>query len=146
MFVVDLVCAGGHLFEGWYDSKDAFDEARASSLVTCPVCGDVHVEQRPSFRSIVKRGAPETPAPRTPTQPPPTLPIELQKALSQIIKIVKANTEDAGPDFAARALAMHKGDEEPAAIHGTSTPEERAVLEEEGVPFVGIPVPEIDEN
>lgn len=156
MYVVDLVCHDGHLFEGWYDSKSAFDEARASSSLSCPVCGDVHVEQRPSFKGIVSREAskPTKKAPPTTTTkptmemttPPPTLPLELQRALSQIIKIVKANSEDAGEQFAARALAMHKGDEEAAPIHGTSTPEERKTLEEEGVPFVGIPVPEIDEN
>jgi hypothetical protein len=78
--------------------------------------------------------------------PPPTLPLELQRALSQLIKHVRAHTEDAGDAFAARALAMHKGEEEAAPIHGTSTPDERALLREEGVPFVALPIPEIDEN
>ena len=158
MFVVDLVCHDGHLFEGWYDSRDAFDDARAAASLSCPVCGVHDVEQRPSFRGIVSRSSPQktppkkaatpttTTTPEMTTTPPPPMPIELQRALSQIIKMVKANTEDAGAAFAARALAMHKGDEEPAAIHGTSTAEERALLVEEGVEFVGIPVPEIDEN
>jgi hypothetical protein len=59
---------------------------------------------------------------------------------------VKAHTEDAGDRFAQRALAMHKGDEAPAAIHGTTTVDERAQLLDEGVPFAAIPVPDIDQN
>jgi len=149
MFVVDLVCAGGHLFEGWYDNRDAFAEAREAGL-SCPVCQSHDVDLRPNFRGVITRSsssAPTTSAPTTTaTSTPPPLPLEVQKALSALIKQIRAHTEDAGDAFAARALAMHKGDEEPTPIHGTSTPEERERLLEEGVPFVALPVPEIDEN
>ncbi len=74
------------------------------------------------------------------------MPLAMQRALSQLIKIVKANAEDAGEHFASRALAMHKGDEAPAPIHGTSTPAERQTLREEGVDFTALPIPEIDQN
>lgn len=78
--------------------------------------------------------------------PAPVMPLEVQQALSQLIKHIRAHTEDAGDAFATRALAMHKGDEAPAPIHGTSTPEERERLHDEGVPFLALPVPEIEEN
>lgn len=74
------------------------------------------------------------------------MPLEVQQALSQLIKFVKAHTEDAGDAFATRALAMHKGHEPPAPIHGTTTPEEREHLLDEGVPFAAIPVPDIEQN
>jgi len=145
MFVVDLVCAGGHLFEGWYDNRDAFAEAREAGLC-CPVCQNHDVDLRPNFRGVITRGAPPTSPPTPQPMPRPTMPLEVQKALSALIKQIRAHTEDAGDAFAARALAMHKGDEAPAPIHGTSTPEEREQLLDEGVPFVALPVPEIDEN
>jgi hypothetical protein len=150
MFVVDLVCADGHLFEGWYDNRDAFAEAREAGL-TCPVCQGTDVDLRPNFRGVLTRSSstsPTTTASSTTatTTVPPPLPLEVQKALSALIKHIRAHTEDAGDAFAARALAMHKGDEAPAPIHGTSTPEEREQLRDEGVPFVALPVPEIDEN
>lgn len=154
MFVVDLICADSHLFEGWYDNRDAFDEARQEHGLTCPVCNTSDVELRPNFRGIVmgsaaaKRRTPSIePSETTPTtMTPPPMPLEMQRALSQLIKVVKANTEDAGEQFATRALAMHKGDEQPAAIHGTSTHEERQLLKDEGVTFTALPVPEIDLN
>jgi len=150
MFVVDLICAESHLFEGWYDNRDAFDEARQEHGLTCPVCQSSEVELRPNFRGIVmgsgaaKRQTTTTEAPETTTPLP--MPLDVQRALSQLIKVVKANTEDAGEQFATRALAMHKGDEAPAAIHGTSTHEERQLLKDEGVTFTALPVPDIDMN
>ncbi|MDP2341424.1 MAG: DUF1178 family protein [Deltaproteobacteria bacterium] len=154
MFIVDLVCGDAHLFEGWYDNREAFDDARRTSSLTCPVCGDANVEQRPSFRGIVSR-SPAAPAPMDPSSAEPTttppapaaaVPLEVQRKLSALLKLIKSHTEDAGEQFASRALAMHKGDEEPTPIHGTSTTEEQQTLRDEGVPFGLIPVPDIDQN
>jgi hypothetical protein len=148
MFVVDLVCAAGHLFEGWYDNREAFVEAREAGL-SCPVCQGTDVDLRPNFRGVITRSSSPTTIASSTTAGstmPPRLPLEVQKALSALIKHIRAHTEDVGDAFAARALAMHRGDEAPAPIHGTSTPEERERLLEEGVPFIALPVPEIDEN
>ncbi len=149
MYVVDLVCAEGHLFEGWYDNRAAFDDASALGF-WCPCCARDAVLVRHCFRAVIKSdGGPprrtrEAEAPTS--EGPPPMPLELQKALSTLIKHVRAHSEDAGEAFAARALAMHKGDEAPAPIHGTSTPEERETLRDEGVPFVALPIPDIDQN
>jgi hypothetical protein len=143
MFVVDLICGDGHLFEGWYDNRDAFDDAVAHNELSCPQCASTQVERRPAFRGLLRSSASEAPAPVAAT---PSMPLEVQRALSQLIKLVKAQTEDAGDQFAQRALAMHKGDEASAPIHGTTTLDERAQLLDEGVPFAAIPVPEIDQN
>jgi hypothetical protein len=143
MFVVDLVCAGGHLFEGWYDNREAFTEARDAGL-TCPVCQGGDVDIRPTFRGVITRSS-STPTTTT-AAPAPPMPLEVQQALSKLIRHIRAHTEDAGDAFASRALAMHRGEEPTAPIHGTSTPEEREQLRDEGVPFLALPVPEIDEN
>jgi hypothetical protein len=147
MFVVDLICSDGHLFEGWYDNRDAFDDAAAHNELSCPQCSSTHIERRPAFRGVLRSSSTMSPveAPEA-SAPPATMPLEVQRALSQLIKLVKAHTEDAGDRFAQRALAMHKGDEAPAAIHGTTTVDERAQLLDEGVPFAAIPVPDIDQN
>lgn len=166
MYLVDLVCTDGHLFEGWYDNRSAFTETRDAGELTCPVCDTHSVDQRPTFRGVLTKRGSSTPsrtersAPKSPegaegaSTPmtaggeggPPAMPLEMQKALSKLIKLVKAHTEDAGEKFAARAIAMHKGDEAEKPIHGTSTPEDRERLADEGVPFVGLPIPDIDQN
>jgi hypothetical protein len=40
MKVLDLQCAQGHIFEGWFGSQDDYDSQRSRGLVTCPVCND----------------------------------------------------------------------------------------------------------
>lgn len=156
MFIVDLVCHDGHLFEGWYDSKDAFDDARAGEALSCPSCGEKRVDLRPSFRGIVSRSRAPRQEPATPehaetaltttTKATEAMPLEVQRALSQLLKYVRAHTEDAGSAFAQRAIAMHRGEEEATPIHGTSTPEENERLVDEGVPFARIPIPDVDQN
>jgi hypothetical protein len=149
MFVVDLVCADGHLFEGWYDSRAAFDEASGVGDVSCPICQGTDVDVRPSFRAVI--GTRGEPAPRLSEREPspspaPALPLDVQRALSSFLKAVRAHAEDAGDQFAQRALAMHRGEEAPAPIHGTSTAKERDALREEGVPFLAVPIPDVDQN
>lgn len=48
MLVVDLHCAHGHHFEGWFASSDDMVSQQARGLVSCPVCGDHEVVRRPS--------------------------------------------------------------------------------------------------
>lgn len=48
MLVVDLHCAHGHHFEGWFASSDDLVSQQSRGLVSCPVCGDHEVVRRPS--------------------------------------------------------------------------------------------------
>ncbi len=146
MFVVDLICSDGHLFEGWYDNRDAFDDAAAHRELTCPQCASTHIERRPAFRGLLRSSSSSSEATTSSEMQTPAAPLDVQRALSQLIKLVKAHTENAGEHFAHRALAMHKGEEPPVPIHGTTTAAQRAQLLDEGVPFAAIPVPEIDQN
>ncbi len=159
MFVVDLACAAGHLYEGWYDNAAAFEGARDGGELCCPTCGSGDVAQRPSFRGIATRGstapdktpapAPDAPRPAPDAQrpvPDATMPLEVQRALSRLLRAVRTHAEDVGDTFASRALAIHHGEEEARPIHGTSTAEEEQRLVDEGVPFAKIPVPDIDLN
>ena len=158
MFVVDLVCEAGHLFEGWYDHSHDFAAARDAGELSCPTCGSSSVQQRPSFKGIVMRErAPSTPRPPPPAPstspgssssppPPPALPLPVQRALSELLRVVRAHAEDVGDSFADTARAIHRGEQEARPIHGQATAEEHAALADEGVPFVVLPIPDIDQN
>lgn len=74
------------------------------------------------------------------------MPLEVQRALSQLLRAVRAHSKDVGESFATRALAMHHGEEDAHPIHGSATAEEQERLVEEGVPFASIPIPDIDQN
>ena len=135
MYIVDLRCSAGHEFEGWYDSAAEFRELQEGDELTCPLCGTEEVERVPSATRISTS--------RTRGVSPP---LEVQRALARVVQRVRETHEDVGERFAECALAIHRGEEEPRPIHGTSTPEEEEEMAQEGVPFVKIPVPDIEQN
>lgn len=126
MIVFDLQCANGHLFEGWFKDRHAFEAQMESSMVTCPVCRDNAVSKIPSAFAIKT----STPAPeRAPT------PEAMARLGRQIADFVDQNFEDVGCDFAKEALKIHYGAVEPRNIRGVSTSDEEKTLKEEGVQF-----------
>ena len=66
------------------------------------------------------------------------------KALRTFHEYMDKTFEDVGNRFAEVALKIHFGEEDSRNIKGTTTKKEEAVLREEGVPFVKIPIPKFD--
>lgn len=169
MFIVDLACDGGHEFEGWYDDAQEYRDLADKGEVTCPLCQSANVlrvpsatristatsrgekrrsePEKPSTPATAKPAAPlPQPAPGVPAKAPPPMPMEMQKALSQVLDHVRRTHEDAGPAFAEKAIRMHRGEEEERPIHGHTTPEDERRMNEEGVEYAKIPIPDIDKN
>jgi hypothetical protein len=48
MIILDLNCANGHRFEGWFASVDAFADQQNEGHVSCPVCESTRVVRIPS--------------------------------------------------------------------------------------------------
>lgn len=63
MLVVDLHCAHGHGFEGWFASADDLASQKARGLLSCPVCGDGDVTRRPSAPHLNTSHLKDKPAP-----------------------------------------------------------------------------------
>ncbi len=62
MKVLDLRCANGHGFEGWFGSEDDFLDQNGRGLVECPLCADHVITRLPSAPRLNLSGARE-PAP-----------------------------------------------------------------------------------
>ncbi len=171
MLVVDLHCALGHHFEGWFASADDLASQRARGLLTCPVCGERDVTRRPSAPHLNTSGlkerepgggvqgtarpaaqsAPSTTAVATADARPvhDSLPAEAQEAMAALqalylkaVRHVIDNTEDVGERFVEEVRSIHQGDAPERAIRGQATPEERAELAEEGIDILSMPLPE----
>ena len=61
MKVLDLQCAQGHGFEGWFGSEDDFQSQQARALVQCPLCGDASISKKLSAPrlNLSRASAPE---------------------------------------------------------------------------------------
>lgn len=140
MKVLDLQCAHGHAFEGWFGSEADFVTQSQNALVQCPLCGDASVVKKlsaPRLHLGVKREVPVTPrdaaVPDTPGDSAETA------AWLAVARQVIANTTDVGYRFAEEARKMHYGEAEERSIRGKTTPEEARSLVDEGIevmPFV----------
>lgn len=152
MKVLDLQCAQGHVFEGWFASEDDFQRQLSSHLLSCPMCSETSVAKLPSAPRLnlsaggsgaaVETTAPEASAGSGHAAPPTSAPpAALQAAWMQMVRRVMANTEDVGDRFAEEARRMHYGETDERGIRGQATKEETVELLEEGIAVVPLPVP-----
>lgn len=149
MWVAELACANGHAFEGWFGSRDDFDDQAARALVQCPSCGSAQVQRRLSAPRL-NLGAglpPEVPSP-TPANPPAapsaTAPGDPATLLRELVAQVRAHSEDLGAGFASEARRIHQGHAPERAIRGQASADEFAALRDEGIEVW--PLPALDDG
>jgi hypothetical protein len=145
MIVFDLLCGGGHRFEGWFGSAGDFSTQKERQQLTCPSCGSSSVERVPSA-SRVNLGAPE---PKAPAKPPArTAEMEgrdpfaiAQMLYSRMLDELLTKTEDVGKEFPAEARKIYYEEAPSRAIRGEATAEEHDELVDEGIPVARLPLP-----
>lgn len=146
MKVLDLHCAHGHRFEGWFGSDADYSAQMERSLVECPVCGDHAIQRLPSAPrlNLGAQPAPVAPAGSSSSAAPPQAVMqgrEMQGLWMQMMRRVLETTEDVGPRFAEEARRIHHGEADERAIRGQATPEETEALRDEGIEVMPLPVP-----
>ena len=45
MIVFDLQCSQGHIFEGWFENSQSFEEQNKKELINCPYCDDINIKR-----------------------------------------------------------------------------------------------------
>ena len=169
MKVLDLQCAHGHSFEGWFGSQDDYDSQRSRGLVSCPVCNDSDITKKlsaprlnlghgiaPALAAAPHDAVPggsqlpaKLPAPEA-SSPVPSSDLalssetlsQMQAAMMKMVRHVMANTEDVGTQFAEEARKIHYGEREERNIRGQATREQTEALIDEGIDVIPLPVPE----
>ena len=137
MIAFDLACPHGHIFEGWFDSNESFEEQNMEGLVRCPVC------DASDIRKVI---SPVTLKKSQPVAMTGQETIDYQRLAREVVEYVKNNSEDVGAQFAAEALKIHYGVAEKRSIRGSATADEEKTLKEEGVDFVKVPFPITDDD
>lgn len=144
MIVFDLICKQGHVFEGWFDSGDAFDRQKERGLVSCPLCEDAQVERRPSAKVRVSKGGGASSAKKPAVAAKPSaavqeamagLPPEVMAKLREAVR----NTEDVGERFPEEARKIHYEEVPQRAIRGRASAEDAKALQDEGIEFASLP-------
>jgi hypothetical protein len=149
MIVFDLLCSGGHRFEGWFGSATDFASQKERQLLTCPSCGSAHVERVPSAaRFNLGAEPPKPPQPSKPGQPVKTPDMEgkdpfaiAQMLYSRMLDELLTKSEDVGREFPAEARKIFYQEAPARSIRGEATQEEHDELVDEGIPVARFPVP-----
>jgi hypothetical protein len=140
MKVLNLRCANGHGFEGWFASEEDFLSQNGRGLIDCPMCADKVITRMPSAPRLNLSGARE-PAPTQPTPQQQPQPADLQAAWLHAVREMMSSTEDVGERFAEEARRIHYGETPERGIRGQASAEERAALQDEGIETFSLPVP-----
>ena len=142
MRVLDLQCAQGHTFEGWFGSEDDFVSQLARSLVSCPLCGDADVHKKLSApRLNLSTNRQDKGAELDVLVSPSAQDKPIAAAWLELARRIVANTDDVGERFADEARKMHYGETEERAIRGKTTADEARALLDEGIEVLPILLP-----
>ena len=137
MKVLNLRCANGHGFEGWFASDDEFMAQNGNGLIECPLCANRIISRLPSAPRLNLSGQREpeaTPVPRKPTLP-------LQAQWIEAVRELLQNTDDVGERFPEEARRIHYGEVEARGIRGQASEAERRALLDEGIEIMALPLP-----
>ena len=137
MIAIDIQCLNGHIFEGWFDSLQSFEDQNLKKLVSCPYCDNTDIRRVLSPVALKKSASEDRTA----------LPsIDYEKLAKEVVDYIYKNSDDVGPKFAAEALKMHYGVTEKRNIRGSATSEEEKTLKEEGIDFFKLPQLKTDDD
>lgn len=167
MKVLNLKCAGQHLFEGWFGSEDDFQSQLKRGLLTCPMCSSSDVQKTLSAPRLNLSGA--------------TAPVNAGRAQDEMMPVSKSlgdaivgsnnhvvdacsgvdadtlrpaqaafltavrqlmkNSEDVGDRFAREARRMHEGDTPFRSIRGQANERDAQALRDDGIDVISFPLP-----
>ena len=154
MKVLDLQCAQGHGFEGWFGSEEDFQSQQTRALVQCPLCGDASISKKLSAPrlNLSRASAPESSdrAERSEgsDEGDKALAVagpqdaDMAKRWMEIGRHLMANTTDVGQSFAEEARKIHYGEAPERGIRGQTSAREARELMEEGIGVLPFALPE----
>jgi len=144
MWVAELACDLGHRFEGWFGSRDDFDEQQRRGLVSCPTCGSHAVDRCLSAPRLNLGAAPQAAAREPDGAPMRTTDGDAMTLLRTWMAQVRAQTEDVGERFVEEVRRIHAQEAPDRAIRGRASPDDVAELRDEGIEVWSLPLLDAD--
>ena len=133
MIKYNLKCSNHHEFESWLSNSEEFDKLKKKKLLECIYCNSKNIEKSimapmiSSFKNETKIDIFDRDLKNE------------KNELHQLRKYIEKNFEYVGKDFSKKVREVFYDKKSKQAIYGTTTPEEREELAEEGIDLVSIP-------
>ena len=133
MIKYNLKCSNGHEFESWFSDSDEFDNLNNKKLLECIYCSSRKVQK--SIMSPMISGGKQKEGVGLSNE---KLTLN-RKELLKIREYVEKNFEFVGDKFSKKVREVYYDRKTKKTIYGTTTPEEREELAEEGIDLISIP-------
>jgi len=134
MIKYNLKCSNNHEFESWFSDSDEFDKLNKKKLLECIYCSSNKIGKSIMAPMISGRKVEEDSA--------GFLDKKLSNQKKELLKIreyVENNFEFVGDKFSQKVREVYYDKKTQKSIYGTTTPEERDELAEEGIDLLSIP-------
>ena len=134
MIKYNLKCSNGHEFKSWFSDSKEFDKLNKKKLLDCIYCSSKKIQKSIMAPMISGRQLKEDNANFLNQK------LSSKKnELLQIRKYIEKNFEFVGDKFSQKVREVYYDKKNRKMIYGTTTPEERDELAEEGIDLLSIP-------
>ena len=134
MIKYNLECDNNHEFEIWFSDSNEFNKLNKKKLLECIYCSSHKIQK--SIMSPMISGT------KLYEDKISLLDQKLLNEKNELIKLrehIEKNFEFVGDKFSEKVRDVYYDKETKKSIYGTTTPEERKELEEEGIDLLSIP-------
>ena len=134
MIKYNLKCENDHEFESWFSNSNEFDKLNNKKLLECIFCSSNKIE-----KSIM---APMVSGFKVKEEGEDFLDkkfLKQRKYLQKLREHVEKNFEFVGDKFSEKVREVYYDKKTKKSIYGTTTPEEREELADEGIDLLSIP-------
>ena len=134
MIKYNLKCDNNHEFESWFSDSSEFNKLNKKKLLECIYCSSNKIQK--SIMSPMVSGT------KLKEDKINLLDQKLLNEKNQLIKLrkhIEKNFEFVGDKFSEKVRDVYYDKETKKRIYGTTTPEEKKELEEEGIDLLSIP-------
>ena len=134
MIKYNLKCNNGHEFESWFSDSKEFDKLKKKKLLECIYCSSNTIQ-----KSIM---APMISGAKLEKEDAGLTNQRLLNEKDKLLKLrgyVEKNFEFVGNKFSEKVREVYYDKSTKKSIYGTTTPEEREELAEEGIDLLSIP-------
>ena len=134
MIKYNLKCENDHEFESWFSNSNEFEKLNKKNLLECIFCSSNKIK-----KSIM---APMISGSKLKDGDEELLDKKFLKQRNNLLKLrehVEKNFEFVGDKFSEKVREVYYDRKTKKSIYGTTTPEEREELAEEGIDLLSIP-------
>ena len=134
MIKYNLKCHNDHEFESWFSDSNEFNKLNKKKLLECIYCSSNKIQK--SIMSPMISGI------KLNEDKMSLLDQKLLHEKNELIKLrkhIEKNFEFVGDKFSEKVRDVYYDKETKKSIYGTTTPEEKKELEEEGIDLLSIP-------